>query len=103
MVRITNGLNKKKNKKKNISLAKGFSHNNSKLARLMNEQIIQSLYTAYIGRKLKKRYYRRVWINRISTFSQIIKISYSKFIEVIHSANILFNRKILSYIFCYSI
>ena len=96
MVRTRRGNVAVKRRKKNLKLAKGFVGSNSKLATFASEQVVQSLNFAYIGRRLKKRNFRRLWIYRINAASRIRNNVYSKFIGSLRNLNIFLDRKSLS-------
>jgi len=100
MVRIKRGNTAVKQRKKFLKLAKGYLGSNSKLSTLAMEQVIQSLQYAYIGRKLKKRNFRRIWIYRINIASRARKNTYSRLIGALHTLSILLNRKLLAYLTC---
>jgi large subunit ribosomal protein L20 len=88
--------NKNTKKKKYFKLAKGFLHSNSCLLRKVKEQVIQSLYSAYIGRKLKKRIFKSLWIYRIKASLKNNNNKYSIFIGYLRKFNIFINKKMLS-------
>jgi len=96
MVRVKRGNVAAKRRKKYLKLAKGYVGSNSRLSTMAGEQVIQSLNFAYIGRRLKKRNFRRIWIYRINAASRARKNIYSKFIGSIRNMNIFLNRKILA-------
>ena len=96
MVRIKRGNIARKRRKKFLSMAKSFRGKHSSIFRIANQQIIKSLLYAYIGRKEKKRIFRRLWIIRINAAVRIYNINYSKFIYTLKQAKILLNRKMLS-------
>ena len=96
MVRIKRGNVAAKRRKKYLTLAKGYVGSNSRLSTMAGEQVVQSLNFAYIGRRLKKRDFRRVWIYRINAATRARKNIYSKFIGCIRNLNIFLNRKVLS-------
>lgn len=98
MIRIKRGNVAKKHRKKYLKLAKGYCGANSRLSTFASEQVIQSLNFAYIGRKLKKRNYRKLWIYRINAINHYFKINYSKFMGSLRKLNIFLNRKILAYL-----
>jgi large subunit ribosomal protein L20 len=98
MVRVKRGNVAAKRRKKYLKLADGYRGGNSRLSSLATEQVIQSLNFAYIGRKLKKRNYRTIWIGRINAALRLKKMSYSTFIGSLKKADILLNRKVLSYL-----
>lgn len=96
MVRVKRGNVAAKRRKKYLKLAKGYVGSNSRLSTMAGEQVIQSLNFAYIGRRLKKRNFRRIWIYRINAASRARKNIYSKFIGSIRNLNIFLNRKMLA-------
>ena len=96
MVRVKRGNIAKKRRKKVLKLAKSFKGAHSSLFRTAKQQVIKSLKYSYIGRKHKKRNYRRLWIIRINAYIRKYSITYSKFIYLLKKSNIGLNRKILS-------
>ena len=98
MVRIKRGNVARKNRKKILQLAKGFRGSHSRLFRVANQQVMKALRYSYIGRKQKKRNFRRLWIARINAASRINGISYSQLIHKFKKSNIELNRKMLSQI-----
>lgn len=98
MVRVKRGNIAAKRRKKYLSLAKGYVGSNSRLSTMAAEQIIQSLNFAYIGRKLRKRDFRRLWISRINAAARSRDNNYSKFIGSLRKKNIFLDRKILSFL-----
>jgi len=79
-----------------MKLAKGYFGAKSKQYRAASEQVRRSLRYAYIGRKLKKRDFRKLWIARINAAARINGLSYSKMINGLKKAGIDINRKMLS-------
>lgn len=96
MVRVKRGNIAAKRRKKFLKLAKGYVGSNSRLSTMAMEQVIQSLNFAYIGRKLKKRDFRRIWIYRINAATRARQNVYSTFIGSLRNLNILLDRKILA-------
>lgn len=96
MVRVKRGNVAKKRRKKVLSVAKGFRGSHSSLFRTAKQQVMKSLRYSYIGRKHKKRQYRRLWISRISAALLAYNMSYSKFIYLLKKSQIGLNRKVLS-------
>ena len=96
MARIKRAVNAQKKKRKVMKLAKGFFGAKSKQYRAAAEQVRRSLRYAYIGRKLKKRDFRRLWIARINAAARINGLSYSRLINGLKVAGIDINRKMLS-------
>lgn len=98
MIRVKRGNVRVKRRKKFLKLAKGFRKPFSNLGTFAKEQVYQSLNYAYIGRKLKKRTFRTLWIQHINTFCHINNDRYSLFLGNLQKANIFLNRKMLSLI-----
>ena len=96
MARVKRAVNAQKKKRKIMKLAKGYFGAKSKQYRAASEQVRRSLRYAYIGRKLKKRDFRRLWIARINAAARANEISYSKLINGLKVAGISINRKMLS-------
>ena len=96
MTRIKRGNIARQRRKKVLKLAKGFRGSHSKLFRTAKQQVLKSLKYSYIGRKNKKRDYRRLWISRINAATRSYNISYSQFIALIKRKNIGLNRKVLA-------
>lgn len=96
MARVKRAVNSKKNHKKVLKQAKGYFGAKSKLFRTANEAVMKSLSYAYIGRKNRKRDFRKLWIARINAECRQNDMSYSKFIGGLKKLNIDINRKMLS-------
>ena len=96
MARVKKGVNAHKRHKKILKLAKGFYGQKSKVFRAANPAVMRSLRSAYIGRKLKKRQYRQMWIARINAGARMNGMSYSRLMDGLKKANIEINRKMLS-------
>jgi len=98
MVRVKRGNVARKRRKKILSLASGYRGAHSILFRIANQQVMKALRYSYIGRKQKKRIFRRIWISRINSASRINGISYNQLINKFKQSNIDLNRKMLSQI-----
>lgn len=96
MARIKRAVNAQKKKRKVMKLAKGYFGAKSKQYRAASEQVRRSLRYAYIGRKLKKRDFRRLWIARINAAARAEGVSYSRLIAGLAKAGVALNRKMLS-------
>ena len=96
MARIKRAVNAQKKKRKIMKLAKGYFGAKSKQYRAASEQVRRSLRYAYVGRKLRKRDFRRLWITRINAACRLNGMSYSKFIDGLKKKNIEVNRKMLA-------
>ena len=96
MARIKRAVTAQKKKRKVMKLAKGYWGAKSKQYRAATEQVRRSLRYAYIGRKLRKRDFRRLWITRINAAARLSGMSYSAFMGGLKKANITVNRKMLA-------
>ncbi len=95
-MRIKRGVNAVKKRRKIMKLAKGYFGAKSKLYRVAREAVMKSLNYSYVGRKAKKRDFRRLWIARINAACRLNGISYSKFMHGLNLAEINLNRKVLA-------
>lgn len=98
MTRIKRGNIARKRRKKILKLAKGFKGSNSSLFRTAKQQVLKSLKYSYIGRKNRKRDYRRLWIIRINAATSNYNMTYSYFISCLKKSKVGLNRKMLSQI-----
>jgi len=96
MARVKRAMNSRKKHKKVLKLAKGYYGAKSKLFKTANETVIRAQRNSYIGRKLKKRDFRRLWIARINAAARMNDLSYSKFMNGMKLAGVEINRKMLS-------
>ena len=96
MARVKKGLNAHKRHKKVLKMAKGFYGSKHSTYRAAKPATMRALRSAYVGRKNKKRDYRRLWIARINAAARMNDMSYSKLIGGLKAANIDINRKMLS-------
>ena len=96
MARIKGALATRKRRKKILKLAKGYFGAKSKLFKTAKEAVMKSGNYAYIGRRLKKRDFRRLWITRISAAAKINGMNYSTFMNGLKKAGIDLNRKMLA-------
>lgn len=95
-MRVKRSVNALKKRRKILKRAKGFWGSRSKLYRIAKSSVARSLRFSYIGRKHRKRDFRRLWITRISAACKLNGTSYSKFMCNLKNANINLNRKILA-------
>jgi large subunit ribosomal protein L20 len=95
-MRIKRAVNGVKKRRKILKLAKGYFGGKSKRYRVAREAVMKSQQYAYIGRKLKKRDFRSLWIARINAACRLNGISYSKFMYGLKKAGINLNRKVLA-------
>ena len=96
MARIKRAVNAHKSRRTVMKLAKGYWGAKSKQYRAAKEQVARSLRYAYIGRKLRKREFRRLWIARINAAARMNGMSYSTFINGLKKKGIDVNRKMLA-------
>lgn len=96
MARVKGGIMAHKRRKKVLKLAKGFYGAKSKQFRTAKQAVMKSGQYAYIGRKNRKRDFRRLWIIRISAACRLNDINYSTFMNGLKKAGIELNRKMLS-------
>ena len=96
MARIKVAVSAHKKRRKIMKLAKGYYGSKSKQYRAAKEQVMRSLRYAYIGRKLRKRDFRSLWITRINAAARLNGMSYSRFMSGLKKAGVDLNRKVLS-------
>ena len=96
MARVKGGMSTKKRRNRVLKLAKGYRGAKSKQFRTAKQAVMKSLNYAYVGRKLRKREYRRLWIARINAAARLNGLSYSRFMNGLKNANVNINRKMLS-------
>jgi len=94
--RVKRGTKRRANRHKTLGLAKGFFLTKSKLHRAAQEAVEKSLKYGYVGRRLKKRDFRSLWIVRIGAACRAADISYSRFMSGMKKAGIELNRKVLA-------
>ena len=95
-MRIKRAVNGVKKRRKVLKLAKGYRASKSTLYRVAREQVMKSGQYAYVGRKLRKRDMRSLWISRINAGCRQNGISYSKFIGGLKKNGCELNRKVLA-------
>ncbi len=96
MARVKGAMMTRKRRNKILRLAKGYWGAKSKHFKMANEQVMKSGRYAYIGRKLRKRDFRKLWITRISAAAKMCGMNYSTFMHGLKLAGIDMNRKVLS-------
>jgi large subunit ribosomal protein L20 len=94
--RVKRGTGRRDYRHKTLRRAKGFFLTKSKLNRSAQEAVEKALKYGYVGRRLKKRNFRSLWIVRINAACRAADISYSKFINGLKRAGIELNRKVLA-------
>ena len=95
-MRIKRGVNAGKKRRKILKQAKGYWGGKSKLYRVARQAVMKSQNYAYVGRKAKKRDFRKLWIARINAAARMNDMSYSTLIYGLHVAGIDLNRKVLA-------
>lgn len=96
MARARNKVAAKQRKKKVFKLAKGYWGSRKNVWTIAKNHVEKGLSHAYIGRKLKKRTYRKLWITRINAAARLNGTTYSKFMHGLKQNNIDINRKVLA-------
>ena len=96
MARVKTARTTRARHKKVLKMAKGYFGAKSVRFRMANQAVMKSLNYAYIGRRLKKRDFRQLWIARINTATKANGMSYSKFIGGLKKAGVEINRIMLS-------
>ena len=96
MARVKGAMMTRKRRKKVLKLAKGYWGGKSRLFRTAKEAVMKSGRYAYIGRKQRKRDFRKLWITRISAACRMNGMNYSSFMDGLKKAGITLNRKMLS-------
>lgn len=96
MARIKGAVNAKKKHKKILKQAKGFYGQKSLVFRAANPAVMRSLRDQFVGRKLRRRDFRKLWITRINAATRMHGLSYSKFMHGLKTMGININRKMLA-------
>ena len=96
MARVKGALATRKRRNRTLKLAKGYWGGKSRLFKTAKEAVWKSGQYAYIGRRLKKRDFRKLWITRISAAAKSNGMYYSTFMNGLKKAGITLNRKMLS-------
>ena len=96
MARVKGAMMTRKRRKKILGLAKGYWGAKSKHFRVANQAVMKSLKYAYIGRRLRKRDFRSLWITRISAACKLNGLNYSTFMHGLKVKGVEINRKMLS-------
>ena len=98
MTRVKRGNVARKRRKRVLRLAEGFRGAHSGLFRTSKQQVMKALKYSYVGRKNRKREFRRLWISRINAAARLENLKYSKFIYLLKKSHIGLNRKMLAQI-----
>ncbi|MBR5521673.1 MAG: 50S ribosomal protein L20 [Oscillospiraceae bacterium] len=96
MARIKGAMMTRKRRNKTLKMAKGYYGAKSKHFKMAKQQVMKSGNYAFVGRKQKKRDFRRLWITRISAAVKMHGMNYSTFMNGLKKADITLNRKMLS-------
>ena len=96
MPRVKSSVQTRRRRKKILKMSKGYFGSKRTLYRTANEQVMRSLQYSYVSRKLRKRDFRKLWIQRINAACKLHDYQYSKFIFGLSLANIKINRKMLA-------
>ena len=96
MARVKGAMATRKRRNKTLKLAKGYWGAKSKHFKMAKEAVMKSGNYAYIGRRLKKRDFRKLWITRISAACKMNGMNYSTFMNGLKKAGLTLNRKMLS-------
>ena len=95
-MRIKRGVNAAKKRRKIMKLYKGYFGAKSKLYRVARQAVMKSLNYAFVGRRRKKRDFRKLWIARINAACRLNGMSYSTFMHGLKLADVNLNRKVLA-------
>ena len=96
MARVKRAMMTRKRRNRTLKLAKGYWGSKSKHYKMANEQVMKSLQYAYVGRRLKKRDFRQLWIARINAACKLNGMNYSTFMHGLKLAGVEINRKMLA-------
>ena len=96
MARVKGALMTRKRRKKVLKLAKGYWGSKSRHFKMAKQAVMKSGNYAYIGRKQRKRDFRRLWITRISAGCRMNGVNYSTVMNGLKKAGVTLNRKMLS-------
>jgi large subunit ribosomal protein L20 len=96
MARVKRGVQARRRHKKVLKAAKGYYNARRKVFRVAKQAVTKAQQYAYIGRKLKKRQFRSLWIARINAGARANGLSYSRFMNGLLKAGITLDRKVLA-------
>ena len=96
MARVSRGVTKHARHKKIIDAAKGYRGRRKNTFRIANQAVEKAGQYAYIGRKLKKRQFRALWIQRINAAVRLHGMTYATFMGAMSKAGIAIDRKVLA-------
>ena len=96
MARVTRGFKARRRRKAVLQITKGFSGRRKNTFRVAHDSALRAGAYAYVGRKLKKRDFRSLWIQRINAAARQMGLKYSTVIDMLNKANISIDRKLLA-------
>jgi len=96
MARIKGGMTSRRKHNRVLKLAKGYRGARSKQYRVAKQAVMRALASAYVGRKERKRQFRRLWIARINAAARLHGLNYNQFMHGLKLAGIELDRKVLS-------
>ena len=96
MARVKGAMMTRKRRNKVLKLAKGYWGARSTHFKVANQAVFKALQYAYVGRKLKKRDFRKLWITRINAQAKVNGMNYSRFMYGLKKAGVTMNRKMLA-------
>jgi len=96
MARVKGAMMTRKRRNKTLKLAKGYWGSRSTHFKVANQAVFKAGQYAYVGRKLKKRDFRKLWISRINAACKMNGINYSRFMYGLKKADVTLNRKMLA-------
>jgi len=96
MVRVKRGNVAKKHRTRVLKFAKGFKGAHSRLFRVANGQVMKALVYSYVGRKQRKRDFKKIWICRVNAAARLEGMNYSTFRHVLKKSSIELNLKMLA-------
>ena len=96
MARVKGAMATRKRRNKTLKLAKGYWGAKSKHFKMAKEAVMKSGNYAYVGRRLKKRDFRKLWITRISAACKLNGMNYSSFMNGLKKAGVTLDRKMLA-------
>lgn len=96
MARVSRSVTSKKRKKKILKMASGYRGRNNNVYKVARERVEKGLQYAYRDRKVKKRTFRSLWIQRINAAVRELGLKYSEFINILKQKNINLDRKVLA-------
>lgn len=101
MARVKRGNIARKRRKKILEITKGFRGSSSRLYRTAQQKTLKALTNSYIGRKLKKREFAKIWITRLNAGVRYFGLNYSNFQNQLKISKILLNKKVCSQLALY--